>query len=342
MRSWYTRYRNSHDTAYIGELYVRYTHLVYGVCLKYLHHDADAQDAVMQIFEKLIKELKKHHIEAFKPWLYTVVRNHCMMHFRKEAGTAKKEALIKDNAKGSVENPDTDHLDSDDERQTMVLYLSTGIESLRQEQRTCVEMFYPARYELPADSQGDRLHPERSLSDAERGEMDRLLHDDPFAQDALEGLRGVKHPARYTQSSPLSIPKLREKTGLRERRKKGIELHWAIYAYATVVIAVLIGLGFVMVHIFSGGPRDEAGHKLKAQESIPVMEPRKWPALPDTTKSAAPTDSTGSKPQETTPANQNGNATLTDAKPTSLPQTAATSPAPVSATPSPQPQAVGP
>ena len=76
------RYRNSHDTAYIGELYVRYTHLVYGVCLKYFHNDADAQDAVMQVFEKLIKELKRHHIEAFKPWLHTVVKNHCMMHFR--------------------------------------------------------------------------------------------------------------------------------------------------------------------------------------------------------------------------------------------------------------------
>ena len=67
------RYRNSHDTAYIGELYVRYTHLVYGVCLKYFRNDADAQDAVMQIFEKLLLELKKHHVETFRPWLHTVV-----------------------------------------------------------------------------------------------------------------------------------------------------------------------------------------------------------------------------------------------------------------------------
>jgi len=136
------RYRNSHDTAYIGELYVRYTHLVYGVCLKYLHNDADAQDAVMQVFEKLIKELKKHHIETFKPWLHTVVKNHCMMHFRKEATVTKKETELKNNIKASVESTGIDHLDSEDEKELMVLYLSTGMESLREEQRTCVEMFY--------------------------------------------------------------------------------------------------------------------------------------------------------------------------------------------------------
>jgi RNA polymerase sigma-70 factor (ECF subfamily) len=136
------RYRNSHDTAYIGELYVRYTHLVYGVCLKYFHNDADAQDAVMQIFEKLIQELKKHHVETFKPWLYIVVKNHCMMQFRKEAGNTKKETEHKNNVKGSVENTDVDHLGSEDEKEQMVLYLATGMESLKEEQRACVEMFY--------------------------------------------------------------------------------------------------------------------------------------------------------------------------------------------------------
>ena len=136
------RYRNSHDTAYIGELYVRYTHLIYGVCLKYFHNDADAQDAVMQIFEKLIKELKKHHIDTFRPWLHTVVKNHCMMHFRKEAVDTKKEAELKKNIKDSVESSDTDHLDSEAEKELMVKYLSTGMDSLKEEQRMCVEMFY--------------------------------------------------------------------------------------------------------------------------------------------------------------------------------------------------------
>jgi RNA polymerase sigma factor (sigma-70 family) len=135
------RYRNSHDTAYIGELYVRYTHLVYGVCLKYFHNDADAQDAVMQIFEKLITELKKHHVEVFKPWLYIVVKNYCMMEFRKESSATRKETELKNNIKSSVESEAADHPD-EDERAMMVQYLSNGMEALKDEQRMCVEMFY--------------------------------------------------------------------------------------------------------------------------------------------------------------------------------------------------------
>lgn len=136
------RYRNSHDTAYIGELYVRYTHLVYGVCLKYFHNDADAQDAVMQIFEKLIVELKKHHVETFRPWLHIVVKNHCMMHFRKEASANKKEAQLINNVKASMENAEIEHQDTEQEKEMMAQYLSSGMGSLKDEQRRCVELFY--------------------------------------------------------------------------------------------------------------------------------------------------------------------------------------------------------
>ena len=136
------RYRNSHDPAYVGELYVRYTHLVYGVCLKYFQNDADAQDAVMQIFEKLIKELKKHHVETFKPWLHTVVKNHCMMQFRKDAVESKRETELKKTVKEAVENTDTDHLDKEDEKELMEIYLSSGMDTLKEEQRKCIELFY--------------------------------------------------------------------------------------------------------------------------------------------------------------------------------------------------------
>ena len=158
------RYRNSHDTVYIGELYVRYTHLVYAVCLKYFQNDADAQDAVMQIFEKLIKELKKHHVEVFRPWLHTVVKNHCMMHFRKESSQIKKEAELKNNVKGSVENMDTDHLGSEDEKEQMVSYLATGMEALKEEQRICVELFYlqDRSYQQIADETGYTLNEVKS------------------------------------------------------------------------------------------------------------------------------------------------------------------------------------
>ena len=47
-------YTKSGDTEYFGELYNRYIPLLYGLCLKYLHDEDRAQEAVMQLFEDLL------------------------------------------------------------------------------------------------------------------------------------------------------------------------------------------------------------------------------------------------------------------------------------------------
>lgn len=136
------RYRNSYDTLYIGELYQRYTHLVFGVCMKYFKNEMESEDATMQIFEKLINDLKKHHITAFKPWLHTVVKNHCMMHFRKESTDAKRKQELKTATGNIVENPEDVHLQEAQDKEFVLQYLKDGIDELKEEQRTCIELFY--------------------------------------------------------------------------------------------------------------------------------------------------------------------------------------------------------
>ncbi|HWB64605.1 MAG TPA: sigma-70 family RNA polymerase sigma factor [Chitinophagales bacterium] len=136
------RYRNSHETAYIGELYQRYTHLVFGVCLKYLKNDVRAEDATMQIFEKLITELKKHHVTSFKPWLHTVAKNHCMMEFRKDSSEEKHKTAFKADVGEVVENPEENHLIEEEEKEFVLKYLEEGIHELKDEQRLCIELFY--------------------------------------------------------------------------------------------------------------------------------------------------------------------------------------------------------
>ena len=136
------RYRNSHETVYIGELYQRYTHLVFGVCMKYFKDEATAEDASMQIFEKLSTELKKHHITAFKPWLHTVVKNHCMMLFRKDSTEEKRLGLLKKETGNVVENPEENHLQEAAEKEFILQHLKEGIDELKEEQRVCIELFY--------------------------------------------------------------------------------------------------------------------------------------------------------------------------------------------------------
>ncbi|MBZ0247290.1 MAG: sigma-70 family RNA polymerase sigma factor, partial [Cyclobacteriaceae bacterium] len=72
-------FKSKSDPSALADLFVRYSALVYGVCLKYLKDRDDAKDAVMQIFEKLSQSLKDHEIEYFKSWLYSTTRNHCLM-----------------------------------------------------------------------------------------------------------------------------------------------------------------------------------------------------------------------------------------------------------------------
>ena len=79
-----THYIMSEDTEYFGELYNRYIPLTYGLCLKYLQDEDQAQEAVMQMFEDLLPKIINYEIKAFKPWLYRVAKNHCLQLLRKE------------------------------------------------------------------------------------------------------------------------------------------------------------------------------------------------------------------------------------------------------------------
>src|SRR3954469_14883566 len=139
------RYRNSHETIYVGELYQRYTHLVFGVCLKYLQNNTEAEDVTMQVFEKLITELKKHHITAFKPWLHVVVKNECMMKFRKDSSDQKNLNALKNDSAGLVENPNDPHLleaKEAEDKEFVLQHLKEGMEELKEEQQECIELFY--------------------------------------------------------------------------------------------------------------------------------------------------------------------------------------------------------
>src|SRR5258707_15706873 len=89
-------YKKTGNLSLIGELYTRYTALVYGVCLKYLKDRDEAKDASMQLFEKLIETLKSHEVENFKSWLYVSARNHCLMQIRSKKSKFKEEILALD------------------------------------------------------------------------------------------------------------------------------------------------------------------------------------------------------------------------------------------------------
>ncbi len=137
------KYRNSGESAYIGELFQRYTHLVFGVCMKYLKNVQESKDAVMEIFEKILTELKRHEVENFKPWLYFVAKNHCLMKLRKESSLAGHKEGYNKFFTDFMEFEDVAHLlNGKADEEQIGDFLRNGIQNLREEQRHCIMLFY--------------------------------------------------------------------------------------------------------------------------------------------------------------------------------------------------------
>jgi RNA polymerase sigma-70 factor (ECF subfamily) len=90
-----SRYKESGDLEVLATLYQRYMELAYAVSLKYLKDSEASKDAVMEVFEELIEKLKKHEVANFRSWLYTVVKNHCLMKLR--ASSRNKSVILDEN-----------------------------------------------------------------------------------------------------------------------------------------------------------------------------------------------------------------------------------------------------
>jgi len=130
-------YKRGNDQNVLAQLYLRYTDLVYGTCLKYLKNAEDAKDAVMNIYQELVAKLHTHEVDNFKSWLYVVAKNHCLMKLRKE----KQSVTVAFNNE-LMQSEDFSHLDSVLEKEEDFKRLERCIEKLPSEQKQTIELFY--------------------------------------------------------------------------------------------------------------------------------------------------------------------------------------------------------
>ncbi|MBE0652578.1 MAG: sigma-70 family RNA polymerase sigma factor [Bacteroidales bacterium] len=135
------QFRESLNPDILGELFSPYMHLVYGVCLKYLKNRETAQDAVMQIFEKLLAELPKHDIKEFKPWLYVLTKNFCLMELRSAKSRMEREKKYTIEQETFMEPEERMH-PLDEENSLLNTALQECIDKLKKEQKECIALFY--------------------------------------------------------------------------------------------------------------------------------------------------------------------------------------------------------
>ena len=136
------KFKSSNDLDYLGKLYEKYMHLVYGVCLKYLKERESAKDATMQIFEKLIIEIPKREIENFKPWLHVLTKNYCLMQLRSEKTRTAREEKAETSGENFMESNYEMHLNNESILDQDIQALKKCIEQLKQEQKECIKLFY--------------------------------------------------------------------------------------------------------------------------------------------------------------------------------------------------------
>ncbi|MBS1616194.1 MAG: sigma-70 family RNA polymerase sigma factor [Bacteroidetes bacterium] len=130
------RYVHRHDAQAMNCLYERYSHLVLGVCFKYLRESEAAKDATQQIFIKLLEDLKRFEIIRFRSWLLQVVRNHCLMQLRQSLPVVKNTISLPENMEFEEEwHPLT-------EREVLLQELEAALDSLNEAQKTCIALFY--------------------------------------------------------------------------------------------------------------------------------------------------------------------------------------------------------
>jgi RNA polymerase sigma-70 factor (ECF subfamily) len=131
------KFYTERDNHWIGIVLQRYTLLLFGVSMKYLKNEVEAQDAVQQIFLKAITELNKYKVEYFKSWLYMVCKNYCLMKIRDRQG--KRPTEIRESMVLIAEENNTGYL-LDKDRVLDVMEMT--LEELNPEQKDCIKLFY--------------------------------------------------------------------------------------------------------------------------------------------------------------------------------------------------------
>jgi RNA polymerase sigma-70 factor (ECF subfamily) len=134
-------YFRTGNREYVGELFEKHVKTVYGVCLFYLKDKDAAKDTVMQIFEKLLTELRKSEVKSFKAWLSFVVRNFCISEIRKNKSKHFVSESYLDFELKEARLEEEEAIESVSE-EAMLTYLQDSLHLLKPKQKVCVEMFY--------------------------------------------------------------------------------------------------------------------------------------------------------------------------------------------------------
>ena len=134
-------YKQTGDKEIFADLFKKHVTVVYGTCLFYLQDKDEAQDATMQLFEKLLLDVNNREIDHFKGWLSFVVRNHCISLIRKQKSQSKNVKMYYEFEYQDA-NLETEESIGRVGDEQMLEQMKQSLPKLKEGQRICVELFY--------------------------------------------------------------------------------------------------------------------------------------------------------------------------------------------------------
>ena len=146
------RYVKAKDEQWVNELYRRFIHLIFGVCLKYTANRETSKELSIVVFEKMLEQLPLQPAETFRNfnvWLFVLVKNTCISYLRKEQTARKRMDQLKnlaDEEDGFMENDgfvrllDSEAVEKQSEKLESLLL--NALKELSPKQRKCIRKFF--------------------------------------------------------------------------------------------------------------------------------------------------------------------------------------------------------
>ena len=138
-------YQDREDEEYVGELYNRHSDKIYVVARNMVNDRDAAQDIVMSVFEKVLKNLLTTDVQSFSNWVFIIAKNECNQYLRSSSNNAKRMTEWGENQRNTFENVENDGLErllNEEQDYQTRNRVQSAIEQLKEEQKICVVLFY--------------------------------------------------------------------------------------------------------------------------------------------------------------------------------------------------------
>ena len=143
------KYYQTSDQVYLAQLFKRYEHLIYGVCLKYSNDPDWSNDLKGQIYEKLVQKAKESEVSQVKNWLYTLAKNLCIDEIPKKQRKASALNKFKEfqlNIYDAVDSDAEERLIIKQDEDDLIKLMNDAQAILTEKQRICMRLFFFERH----------------------------------------------------------------------------------------------------------------------------------------------------------------------------------------------------